>query len=142
MNILIKNNFYSAFTSIGFIIGKLKEDLTALEFNNDKINEVFVIIDEWVSNIIKYAYKKDKNRQFYFEAFILDDNETLVLKFEDEGEPFNPLDYNKVPDYNVPIEDLPIGGLGIKFIKEVSDSVEYELTANKKNILTVKKNIK
>ncbi len=142
MNILVKNNFYAAFTSIGFIIGKIKDDLTSMNYNNDKLNEVCLIIDEWVSNIIKYAYNKDKTKQFFFEAYIKDDNETLVLKFQDSGIEFNPMNYNKTPNYDVAVEDLPIGGLGIKFIKEISDSVNYEYTSANMNQLTIVKIIK
>jgi len=140
-NYLIKNDFYANFNSIGFIIGKLKEELNATEFLPEKVNEVFLIVDEICSNIIKYAYNKDKSALFHFEAILKDDH-TLEMKFIDAGAKFNPLEYNKIPDYNVEIEDLPIGGLGIKFVKEVSDGLNYEYTKDNKNQLTVIKKLK
>jgi len=141
MNVIIQNNFYASFTSIGFIIGKLKEELIKYGFASERINEVCLVVDEMVSNIIKYAYNKDKNRVFFFEALLINNN-TIQLTFEDDGPQFDLLQYIKTPNYDVPIEDLPIGGLGIKFVKEVSSHISYTFTPKKKNRIIVEKKIK
>ncbi|HPG31936.1 MAG TPA: ATP-binding protein [bacterium] len=139
MDILIKNNFYSSFTSIGFIIGKLKEDLAKLNCDPEKINDVCLIVDEMISNVIKYAYNRDKTKQFFFESYI--EKDSLFIIIEDSGTEFNMIEYNKMPDYNVEVEDLPIGGLGIRFVKEVATNINYEYTSGSKNRLIIEKKI-
>jgi anti-sigma regulatory factor (Ser/Thr protein kinase) len=139
-NIVLDENLNAAFTSIGYIIVKHKEKLKELEVISNVINDICLIIDELVSNIIKYAYNKDKEKMFHIHSFITNNELNIVLY--DSGEKFNPLDYNKLPNYDVEdIQDLPIGGLGIKFVKEIADDIEYEFTETNKNKLTVKKKL-
>jgi hypothetical protein len=42
----------------------------------------------------------------------------------DDGRPFNPLELTP-PDTNLPVEDRPIGGLGIHLLRKLSDRMEY-----------------
>jgi serine/threonine-protein kinase RsbW len=65
--------------------------------------------------------------------------EELTIEIEDEGIPFDPT-LSKQPDLNLPVEERPIGGLGIFLISKIMDSVTYT-REEKKNILTLKKNL-
>ena len=46
------------------------------------------------------------------------------MEVEDDGRPFNPLEAAP-PDVNSPVEDRPIGGLGIYLVRRVMDDLEY-----------------
>jgi anti-sigma regulatory factor (Ser/Thr protein kinase) len=46
----------------------------------------------------------------------------------------------EAPDTTLPIEERPIGGLGIYLVRQFMDTVEYEYT-NGENILTVMKKV-
>jgi hypothetical protein len=59
----------------------------------------------------------------------------LTIRFSDHGNPFNPLDRDEV-DTDKPIEEREIGGLGIHFIKNLTDSQSYEYKDGM-NILTL-----
>ena len=57
------------------------------------------------------------------------------VEVEDDGRAFNPLDLPPV-DTTVPLEQRPVGGLGVHMIRQLMDSVEYR-RADGRNILTL-----
>ena len=100
--------------------------------------EVFFAIrlacEEVVVNIASYAYPDD------VEGFIdidIQKTDRIILRFEDGGVPFNPLNYEE-PDITLPWEERRIGGLGIYLVMKKMDAVRYEY-ANDRNILTIDK---
>ncbi|MDR0556819.1 MAG: SpoIIE family protein phosphatase [Treponema sp.] len=62
--------------------------------------------------------------------------EAFVLQYEDEGVPFNPLEW-PTPDIKAGLEDRGLGGLGIYLIKKMMDQVVYTRLPDK-NQLTVR----
>jgi len=109
---------------------------TELELHNfpaSAQDDLNLVVDEIFANITHYAYDTDDG----FAEVSISVGETAVLRFEDTGKPYNPLDREE-PDLDVPIEEREIGGLGIHFVKSVMDKVEYEYKDGK-NILTVTK---
>jgi len=61
----------------------------------------------------------------------------FVVEVSDNGKPFNPLDHPE-PDLNQPLEERPIGGLGIHLIRKFVDQLAYRRDAGR-NILTLRK---
>ena len=53
--------------------------------------------------------------------------------FEDDGEPYNPLE-KEDPDITLSAEERQIGGLGIFMVKKMTESMDYKYE-NNKNIL-------
>lgn len=92
-----------------------------------------VVIEEIFVNIAKYAY--DDVGDVLIE--VLFDKNKLILTFEDEGNPFNPLEKDD-PDTSLSSDDRQIGGLGIFMVKKMVDKVKYEYKDNK-NILIIEK---
>ena len=54
----------------------------------------------------------------------------LVLEVEDKGISFNPLD-REAPDLQLPLEERPVGGLGIYMVRQFAYSVEYQYRAGR-----------
>ena len=102
------------------------------------IFEANLALDELFTNIISYGFKDKKEHTI--EITISCQNNTLVFKVEDDGVPFNPTEVD-TPDLECTIEECKIGGLGIHLAKNLMDEVCYQ-RCKKKNILTLKKNIK
>ncbi len=71
-------------------------------------------------------------------SLALDDGE-LALCLEDDGPAFDPL-AAPMPDLDAPIEDRPIGGLGIHLLREMMDELEYT-RLDSRNRLTLRKRI-
>ena len=63
----------------------------------------------------------------------------LEVIYEDNGKPFNPLIEADSPDLNHSIEDRQIGGLGIHFIKSMTDQQNYQRINSLNQLTLVKK---
>ena len=100
------------------------------------INPVNLMIEELYSNTIYYGNAEPLNVNIHLKI----NNETLEVVYEDNGKPFNPLIETEPPNLNQSIEDRQIGGLGIHFIKNMTDHQSYQRT-NSLNQLTLKKKI-
>ena len=88
-------------------------------------------IEELVTNCIKHGYD-DKGEHIIEITLKLSANE-LVLTVTDDGHWFNPLELPE-PDTHLPVEDRPIGGLGIHLLRKMSDRMEYERKGGKNQI--------
>jgi len=102
------------------------------------IHKVELAIEEVVVNIVKYSKSEESNS--IIKVTVIGDSEKLQIKIEDNGVPFNPLDYGE-PALNTSILERQIGGLGIFLVKKMVDNVEYERIGNK-NVLTLVKFVK
>ena len=86
------------------------------------VYKVNLILEEVLTNIIKYGYKDTLQHDIRIEM-ILKDN-ALLLQFEDDGEEFDPLGA-PVPKSRESISESAIGGLGIHLVKQMVDGIEY-----------------
>ena len=98
---------------------------------------IHLVTEELVVNVASYAYPDGADD--YLDVEIIRDEGHITLRFRDGGVPFNPLE-REAPDTSLPIEERPIGGLGIYLVRQFMDTVEYEYT-NGENILTVMKKV-
>ena len=95
-------------------------------------------IEEWVANVINYAYPKGTRGHVEMTANVSDKLLTLVIK--DHGIPFDPTQHEEV-DINAELDDRPIGGLGIHLVRTIMDSMSYERTSDGYNVLTLTKQL-
>ena len=51
----------------------------------------------------------------------------------DDGKPFNPLE-SPEPDTSLPVEERPIGGLGIYLLRKMFDQMDYARTDGKNRV--------
>jgi len=103
------------------------------------IVETNLVLEEVFSNIVAYAYDDDQ-KDFIRISFTFPVNGTLVLRIEDKGRPFNPLEAAE-PDLIYDLENCKIGGLGIHLVKKLMDEVNYAFRGCK-NVLEMKKTIR
>ena len=84
-----------------------------------------------------YAYPKGSDGLVDVDAILC--NNSLEFVIVDSGAPFDPTAAPEV-DLNIPINDRPIGGLGIHLVRQLMDNVSYE-RKEEKNYLRMKKNL-
>ncbi len=98
--------------------------------------QIAIAVEEIFVNIANYAYGEEEGPATIQIAF---EGEPLhaVIRFMDEGTPYNPLE-KKDPDTSLSAEEREIGGLGIFMVKKSMDTMEYAYQDGK-NILTIQK---
>ena len=147
-------------TMLGFsYFGSQKEELTidAADENLDDVlafidertekmgfgprtrRQIEVAVEELFVNISHYAYSPDKGKAtIRFEQQY--DPPRAVITLIDSGMAYDPL-AKPDPDLTLPLEERPIGGLGIYMTKNFVDGIRYE-RKDEKNILTIEKIVK
>lgn len=101
------------------------------------IFEVNLALDELFTNIISYGF--DNTNDHLIKITITPQNKEVCLCIEDDGIPFNPVDF-KSPDLACSVDQCKIGGLGIHIIKKLMDEICYERCGDK-NVVTLKKKL-
>ena len=96
---------------------------------------VNLALDEIVSNVIRYGWKDDGEHQLHVRLSRLENE--LKVEVEDDATPFNPLEVPPA-DISQPLEERPVGGLGIHLVRHIMDGLEYR-RLNGKNLLVMKK---
>jgi sigma-B regulation protein RsbU (phosphoserine phosphatase) len=86
-------------------------------FSKKDINLVIVAVLEAFSNIVKYTYDGGAGK---IKVRVIKDGNTLKIFLRDYGKK---VDEEKIVSRN--LDDIRPGGLGVHFIKEIMDSVEY-----------------
>ncbi len=94
---------------------------------------VNLILEEVVTNVIKYAFKDEGAHEIQL-MLSLQESE-ITVRCEDDGCAFDPLSLPS-PQLNDSIMDCSEGGLGIYLVRQTADSVSY-LRENGKNVLTI-----
>jgi serine/threonine-protein kinase RsbW len=91
-------------------------------------------LEEVVTNVFKYAYDDAGAHAVRFTAQLTSDH--VVLRFSDDGRPFDPL-AAPPPDLARPLEERAIGGLGIHLVRKLADALVYERSGDR-NLLTAR----
>ncbi|MBM4122674.1 MAG: DUF3365 domain-containing protein [Nitrospira sp.] len=96
---------------------------------------VNLALEELVTNIISYGYADAA--EHHIVLWLSFRNGQLRAEIEDDGRPFNPLEAPK-PDLSQPLDERPIGGLGIHLLTTMMDGVEYRRQEGKNRLILTK----
>jgi anti-sigma regulatory factor (Ser/Thr protein kinase) len=97
-------------------------------FCNDAIvsdlvkNQINLVLEELYTNTANYGLVGISNGQVIINLLAL--NNQLEIRYKDNGIAFNPLEMAD-PDLMLSLDDRPIGGLGVFFVKAMTDDVTY-----------------
>jgi anti-sigma regulatory factor (Ser/Thr protein kinase) len=101
------------------------------------VMSIHLVLDEVVANIISHGYDDTAEHQIHVTLAL--DESVLTIRVEDDGRAFDPL-AAPPPDLDLPLEERPVGGLGIHIVRSVMDAVEYQRDGDR-NVLIMKKTI-
>lgn len=102
-------------------IGPVLALATAAHLDEERKNDLELVLEEVLVNISNYAYP-DQPGQVELTCRIEGDRLTILI--EDEGVPFSLVDA-ATPDLSPDIAERQIGGLGVHLIKNLMDEVRY-----------------
>ena len=94
-------------------------------------------IDEILTNTISYGYGDDEPHRI--EIVVRRESDSLVVVILDDGAPFD-LSATPEADVEASLEERDVGGLGLFFVHQMMDEVEYERVEGR-NIVTLTKSV-
>lgn len=104
------------------------------------IYKLCLAVDEIATNIINYGYANSEMKDPAINISVISDNHVLTVTLEDTAVPFNPFEMD-LPGENeltLPLDQRPIGGLGILLAKNNVDVFKYQYEKGKnKNIFQI-----
>lgn len=115
----------------------LEELGTELQLTPELVMNINLALEEAIANIIMYAYPAEQQQKIVLKVTFSE--QQLVFLLSDKGIIFDPTQVEDA-DIDLPLEERPIGGLGIFLIRQIMNEVSYERIGDV-NRLTMKKDI-
>jgi anti-sigma regulatory factor (Ser/Thr protein kinase) len=119
------------------LMDRVEEQCREWGLSEDDTVNLNLILDEFVSNVIRHGYQDERPHDIHVVVALA--GNVASVRIEDDGKPFNPLEAPP-PDLDLPIDQRPIGGLGIFIARSLADSVEYRRERGR-NVLTMTKTV-
>ena len=120
---------------IARVAAQIDEFCASQDLTSEVAFAVNLALDEILTNTISYGYDDEPHR---IEITVRPEAEALVIVIVDDSAAFD-LSNAPPPDIETPLEDRPLGGLGLFLVHQMMDSVEYR-REEERNIVTLKKN--
>ena len=94
-----------------------------------------LVLEELFCNSVNYGLLQTVKPEVIIQLTL--SQTVLRIIYRDNGIAFNPLDI-KMPDVSLSIDERPLGGLGIFFVKSFTDSAEYSYDSGFNQINLIK----
>ena len=101
----------------------IRQAAEAVHFDDENITRLRLGTEEAFSNITKYAYP-EREGKIWFRTCIRE--EFFSVELIDCGGAFNPLSHDEKPEDDISLEDAEVGGLGIFFMRQSFDEINYK----------------
>ena len=101
----------------------------------DLLYQVELVVEELCVNVVNHG----GDGSHRIEVALASSPEQLTLDIVDDGIPFDPLTEAPPPDLESDVEDRPIGGLGVFFVKEMMDEVSYRRDGERNHVTMTKR---
>ncbi|MEO5340416.1 MAG: SpoIIE family protein phosphatase [Magnetococcus sp. MYC-9] len=117
----------------------LAERLAALDAEENVaaavLFQINLVLDEWLTNVLSYGFREGESPSV--SVCLYRQAGCWILEVVDGGVPYNPMD-KPAPDTESSVEERPVGGLGIHFMREMMDEVDYRWEDGYNRLLLVK----
>lgn len=141
-----KKSFPGTIDSLSPIRDYISDIARDAGFDKKAVYNLSLAVDEVAANIILYGYKYDEENNSDVAGNVdvsieLEDN-CLSVTLEDDAEPYDPTEQSlpEMEDFDIPLEDRPIGGLGVFLAFTSVDEFKYEYVNNRnRNIFVINK---
>ena len=104
------------------------------------VDRVLLTLEEMLSNTIKYGYSDSAEHAIEIDLRVISPSESapgdaceIVLTLTDDGGAFDPLAL-PLPDTSAPVEDRPIGGLGVHLVRSIASKMQYQRSGDKNQV--------
>jgi anti-sigma regulatory factor (Ser/Thr protein kinase) len=94
-----------------------------------------VALDELLTNTVSYGLP-DVGSEVTVEVELYPDR--LTVRVTDNGTPFDPFG-RSTPDTTLPVEERPVGGLGIHLVRQLVEDVSYQRRSDRNVVVMTKR---
>ncbi len=133
----MESEFRVATRSLGPGLAALEDALRAAGLPDETVLDLVLAAEEVLTNVAKYAH--DDGAEHWVRVTLGREGDDLTLRFADDGRPFDPL-AAPPPDLSSPLEERPIGGVGVHLVRSLVDRVEYAHVGGE-NVLTLRRGV-
>ena len=99
--------------------------------------QVKLVLEEVIVNIVNYGYEERAGHKI--DVHLISEPDTLTIKIADDSRAFDPLSQAPRPDVAAPIEDRPIGGLGVYLVQTLMDEAHYRREKDRNHLTLIKR---
>jgi serine/threonine-protein kinase RsbW len=108
-----------------------------LGLDNSSVYALELAIDEACTNVIMHAYE-GRGGRLELRIDVVDDRVEVMIR--DWGQTFDP-NAIPTPDVDAPLEQRPIGGVGLFLMRQMMDRVDFQFSETGGNTLTMAKRV-
>ena len=95
---------------------------------------VDLVLDELGVNIVNYGGEVSE-----IEICLSSNEKSGTIEITDDGRAFDPASETLDPDLTSPLEERRIGGLGVFFVREIVDDMQYRREQGKNHLALMKR---
>ena len=115
----------------------VQEAAEVLSVEPSAIDDVVLAVDEAVTNIVTHGYR---GRQGGVDIDVTQDGDSLVVRLQDNAPAFD-LAAVPLPDIALPLEQRPLGGMGVYLMRQAVDEVIYRALPRGNELTLIKRNV-
>jgi serine/threonine-protein kinase RsbW len=101
------------------------------------VEDMKVCVDEAATNIVKHGYGSDEGG---LSVEVSREADEIVVKVVDQAPPFDPR-FALGPDLDAPLNDRPVGGMGVHLIRTLTDGMSHTAGPTGGNELVLRKKV-
>ncbi len=105
-------------------------------FNQERVGEIRLSLEEVLVNIFKYAYPEDQPSGEVEVTCSMSDSNDFIIEVTDSGVPFDMLSAQD-PDLGGDIQSKKVGGLGIYFVRQFMNEVQYKRDKDQNKLMLI-----
>jgi serine/threonine-protein kinase RsbW len=130
----MQDSFKREIDSVRSIHGLVHAFFSERDIDSDYLFAVDLAVEEIFTNMVKYG---DGDREIDVELDLQDDRLTIRLTDHD----VSPFDITAAEEIDIgrPLQERPIGGLGIHLVKKLMDEIDYVYEDRRSTIILVKR---
>lgn len=110
----------------------LESAILTLGGDSDVAGDLVLAVNEAVTNSLLHGYD---DRPGPIMVCVEADGNDILVRLSDDAALFDPTTVPP-PDINLPIEDRPLGGLGVHMMRQLADELSYRVADEGTNELT------
>ena len=95
---------------------------TREQWSPDFLFRMNLVLEEMSLNVMTHGRSAGAHE---LEIVVVCEADTVTIEIVDDGPRFDPLEDAPLPDPDAPLEDRPVGGLGVHLVRTMMDEMTY-----------------